>query len=65
MIGQPEIVVRTQVQDVSIARSDQAPLWAREDALALIQPLFLQAREIGSQPFNESWIHSFNYTLQA
>src|SRR4051794_1837546 len=65
MIGQAEIVVRTKVQDIAVARSDQAPLRAREDALTLVQALFLQTREIGSQPFNESWVHGFNYTLQA
>src|SRR4051812_24283865 len=65
MIGQAEIIVRTQVQDVAITRSDQAPLRAHEDTLTLVQALFLQTREIGSQPFNESWIHGFNYTLQA
>ena len=65
MIGQAEIVVRTKVQDVAVTRSDQASLRAREDTLTLVQALFLQTREIGSQPFNESWIHGFNYTLQA
>src|SRR4051794_32371475 len=56
MIGQPEIVVCTKVQDVAVTGSDQAPLGTREDALTLVQALFLQTREIGSQPFNESWI---------
>jgi len=49
MIRKPEIVVRTEVQDVAVARPDQATLGARKDALALVQALFLQTREIGSQ----------------
>jgi hypothetical protein len=39
-------------------------LGAREHALGLVQTLFLQTREIGSQPFNKCWIHGFNYTLR-
>ena len=65
VICKPEIVVRTQVDDIAIAASDLAPLGPGQHALALVQSLFLQPGEIGSQPFNESWIHGFNYTLQA
>src|SRR3569832_170228 len=44
MIGEAQIIVRTEVQDVAVARSDQAPQRAREDALTLVQALFLQTR---------------------
>jgi hypothetical protein len=54
VIRKPEIIVRAQIDYVAVAGSDQAPLGPRKHALALVQTLFPQAREIGSQPFDES-----------
>ena len=63
VIRKPEIVVRAQIDDIAVAGSDEAALGACKHALALVQALFPEPGEIGSQPFDESWIHAFNYTL--
>src|SRR6185437_3679600 len=62
MIGQAQIVVRAQIDDLAVARSDRAALRASQDSLALVQALFSERGPIGAQAFDESVIHVLNYT---
>ncbi len=62
MIGQAEIVVRAEIDDFVLARTDSAALRARQDSLALVQTLFSERGQVGAQSFDESFFHVLNYT---
>src|SRR6185437_70044 len=57
MVGEPEIVVGAQVDDVPAAGVHDAALGALEHALALVQSLLAQALQLAAQPFDDRLIH--------
>ena len=57
VVGQAQVVVGTQVDEVAPAGVHDAALGALEHALALVQALFAQGRKLRAQPLDDSRIH--------
>src|SRR5262249_13697448 len=57
VVGEPEVVVGAQVDDVAAVRVHDPALRPLDHALALVQPLRAQPDELALQPFDDRLIH--------
>ena len=54
VVGQSEVVVRTEVDDVPTADADCRPLWGLDQPFLLVQAGLLQAGELGAEVVAEA-----------